>query len=77
MELETTNSVEATVSSVASRGMGGGAATSMLGWLTSNEAIALIGISITILGFVVNLIFQIRRDLREQELQRAKLKAIK
>jgi len=74
--MDTNNTVEATVTSVASRGMGGGAATSMVGWLASNEAIALIGVIITVLGFVVNLIFQIRRDRRDQELQRVKLLAI-
>jgi hypothetical protein len=75
--MDTSHSVEATVTSIASKGMSGGAATSMFGWMTSNEAIALIGVTITILGFVINIVFQIRRDRREQELQRAKLKAIK
>ena len=70
------NSVEATVVSISSKSMGGGATASVLGWLSSNEGIALIGISVTLLGFIVNLIFQIRRDRREQELQRAKLVAI-
>lgn len=66
-------SVEATVASAASKGMGGGTVTSVYGWITSNEMIALVGLTITILGFIVNCIFQYRRDRREQELQRAKL----
>lgn len=69
--------VESTVSSLASKGMSGGAATSMLGWMTSNEGIALIGITITLLGFIVNFVFQIRRDRREKELHKVKLIAIK
>lgn len=75
--MDSSNSVEATVTSVASRGMGGGAATSVLGWMTSHEGIALTGIAITVLGFAVNLVFQIRRDMREQELHRSKLNAIR
>lgn len=64
------------MTSVASKGMSGGAATSVWGAMTSNETIALIGVTITILGFVVNLIFQFRRDRREEALQNAKLAAL-
>lgn len=69
------SSAEATVTSLASKGMGGGATASIFGWITSNEAIAIVGVVITILGFVVNFIFQVRRDRREQELHRANLAA--
>lgn len=48
-------------------GMGGGALTSFIGWLSSSEAVILIGVIVTILGFLVNLIFQIRRDKRQTE----------
>lgn len=75
--MDTHNSVEATVSSIASKGMGGGAGAAIFGWFTSNEGMAFVGVSVTVLGFIVNLIFQLRRDRRELELQRAKLVAIK
>ena len=71
--MDTQASVEATVSSVASKGMGGGSLASIIGWMSSNEGIALMGILITILGFIINCIFQFRRDLREKELQKAQL----
>lgn len=50
---------------------------SVLGWLTSSQGMAIIGLLITILGFTVNFIFGLRRDRREQALLRAKLAALK
>lgn len=74
--MDTQASIEATVSSVASKGMGGGSVASIIGWMSSNEGIALMGIIITILGFIINCIFQFRRDLRERELQQAQIAAL-
>lgn len=72
-----TDKIETTVTEVASKGgMGGGATTSLLGWMTSNEAVVLTGLLVTVLGFAINLYFQIRRDRREQELQRIRLASI-
>ena len=48
-------------------GMGGGAVTSLIGWLSSSEAVLLIGVIVTILGFLVNLVFQVRRDKRQKD----------
>lgn len=52
-------------SMTAKYGMGGGVVTSVIGWLSSNEAVVLIGVLVTVLGFLVNLIFQVRRDKRQ------------
>lgn len=49
-------------------GMGGGTLTTAFGWLASNGAAVFIGIVVTVLGFVVNYVFQRRRDKREAEL---------
>lgn len=58
--------LEATVSSVAMKyGMGGGTVAAVLGWLSSSAAAVLIGIVVTVLGFIVNYIFQRRREKRE------------
>ena len=46
-------------------GMGGGVLTSIIGWLSSNEAVVIIGIIVTLLGFIINLIFQIKREKRQ------------
>lgn len=46
-------------------GMGGGVLTSLIGWLSSNEAVVIIGIVVTLLGFIINLIFQLKREKRQ------------
>lgn len=75
MDLETTT-VDTAVTSAATKTMSGGIVTTTVGWLSSNEGIAVSGFVLTVFGFVVNLIFQIRRDRREQQLQDAKLAAL-
>jgi fucose permease len=72
--METPPLEELTVN-VASKSMSGGAATSVFGWISSNEGIALIGLVITVLGFFVNFIFQLRRDKREAAWQQAQIAA--
>ena len=69
-------------------GMVGGALTSCYGWATSAKGMAAIGLLITFGGFAVNLVYQKKRNTREalaaerdeqrkDELQRAKLEAIR
>ena len=59
---------DATVASLATKwGMVGGAVTSAFGMLTSNGSVALIGIVLAILGFIINYTFQKRRECRELE----------
>lgn len=61
--------VETAFTSTATKwGMGGGTVASIFGWLSSNGAAVVIGILVTVLGFVVNYVFQRRRDKREAEL---------
>lgn len=64
----TSFAVETTFTSAATKwGMGGGTVTAAYGWLTTNGAAVMIGILVTVAGFVVNYIFQRRRDKREAE----------
>lgn len=59
---------DVTISSISSRwGMGGGTAISVFGWLTATDLAVIIGIVITVLGFVVNSIVQFRRDRRHEQ----------
>ena len=59
---------DATVASLATKwGMVGGAVTSAFGMLTRHGSVALIGIGLAILGFVINYTFQKRRECRELE----------
>lgn len=80
---------DAAVASAATKyGMAGGTLTSIFGWLSSNGAAVLIGIVVTVAGFIVNYYFQRKRyrmdkaiadarEAREQELHAARLAAIK
>lgn len=62
--------IEGLVSSVATKGgMSGGSLYAIYGWLTSSGAAVLIGILVTIAGFVVNWIYQRKRDSREEREQ--------
>lgn len=59
---------EQTVTSLATKwGMGGGTAASIYGWVTSSTGAVLIGVIVTILGFIINLIYQHKRNCREAE----------
>lgn len=71
------SSIDAVGSSLGAKAMEGGTVTTALGWLTSNNVIALLGLGVAVLGFIVNLYFQYRRDRREHEFQVAKLAAMK
>lgn len=59
-------------------GMGGGSLASICGFLSSSDMLMVIGVITTALGFVVNLVYQYRRDARakaEHELQMEVLKS--
>lgn len=59
---------EQTVTSLATKwGMGGGTAATAYGWLTSSAGAMLIGIVVTILGFIINGVYQQARHRRETE----------
>lgn len=58
---------EAAISSIATKwGMTGGTITTILGWASSNSFAVFVGILATVLGFIVNYVYQRRRDLREE-----------
>lgn len=60
--------LEATVSSVATKvGMPGGVLYTVYGWLSSSAGAIVIGVLVTVLGFVVNFIYQKKRDAREDK----------
>lgn len=54
---------DATIASLSTKlGMGGGTATSIFGCFTQNELLVTVGVITTIGGFILNWIFQRRRD---------------
>lgn len=56
---------EANVSPILNATAVGGAGTSIFGAMTDSGMIAMLGVTITVLSFMVNFIFQLRRDRRE------------
>lgn len=64
--MDNSASIEATISSIASKGMGGGSVASVAGWFTGNNMLTLVGVGFTLLGFVVNFIFRLRKDSRDK-----------
>jgi len=57
-------------------GMGGGSLTSIFGYLSSSDLLMIVGVITTALGFMVNLVFQYRRDVRAKEEHELKKKLL-
>src|SRR5690554_7663744 len=71
-------SVDSTMISLGTKSMGGGTISLILGYLSSSGFAVLLGIVLTILGFISNQYFQRRQNLRNREkweLERAQLEA--
>lgn len=68
--------VEATAAASASKATYTGSATTMFGWLMSNEFIAVGGFVLAVLGFAVNLYFKIKEDRRQQRAHEAHMQDI-
>jgi hypothetical protein len=66
----------ATVATSSSKTTYAGGATAGVGWMLSNEFIGLCGLILATAGFVVNFLFRIREDRRQQELHNVKLAEI-
>jgi len=74
--IDPASAVDALISHTATKVMDGGAVTIGFGWALSHNMIAFIGLSLTIAGFFVNLLFQRRRDRREKEMHELKLQEV-
>ena len=61
------NTIDAAMISIGSKGMGGGAVTSIIGYMSSNGFAVLIGVLVTILGFLCSVYFQRRAHIRNRE----------
>lgn len=59
--------LEATVSTIASKTTYAGAGTSVVGWFASNEFAVIGGLVIGFAGLIVNWYYKHKRDKREQE----------
>ena len=61
------NALDATMISVGSKSMGGGTVTSIIGYLSSNGFAVLVGVLVTILGFLCSVYFQRRQAKQNKE----------
>lgn len=66
MNHKTEIAIEAAVPSLANKTTICGAAMGVLGWLSSINWIGLFGVLVAVVGLMVNVYFQHRRDKREQ-----------
>ena len=57
-------------------GMGGGSVTSIFGYLSSSDLLMFFGVVTTVLGLIVKLIYQHRRDVRASEEHKLKQKIL-
>lgn len=67
--------VEITGASVASKATTAGAGVAGIGWLFSSESAVFFGIVVGVIGLLVNVYFQSRRDRREQRESEARIKS--
>jgi len=69
--------VEVVGASVANKGMLVGGAAGMVGWLSQVNWIGIAGVAVAVLGLLINLFFQVRKDRRESIESAARLEALK
>lgn len=69
--------VEVVGASVANKGMIVGGAAGMVGWLSQVNWIGAAGVAVAVLGLLINLFFQLRKDRRESIESAARLEALK
>ena len=60
------DAIDATAATFGTKATYTGGGTAVVGGLTSNELLTIIGVVIAVLGFLTNLYFQARRDYREE-----------
>lgn len=64
--------IEAVVLPAANKGMMVGAVTGVAGWLSQVNWIGLSGVVVAVLGLLINLYFQVRKDRRESAERQAR-----
>ena len=69
--------VEVVGASVANKGMLVGGAAGMVGWLSQVNWIGIAGVAVAVVGMLINLFFQVRKDRRESIESAARLEALK
>jgi hypothetical protein len=68
---------DASIAAAASKSTYTGAGLTITGWLVSSEAAIVVGMMVGIVGLIVNFIFRLREDRRQEKLHQEKLKQIR
>lgn len=71
------HTTDITISTIASKSTYTGAGLTVTGWLLSSEAAVLVGMVLGAAGLVVNIIFKVREDRRQERLHQEKLKQLR
>ncbi len=69
--------VEVVGASVASKGMLTGGAVGLVGWLSQVNWIGITGVAVAVVGLVINVYFQWRKDHRESVESAARIEALR
>lgn len=69
--------VEVVGASVASKGMFAGGAVGLVGFFSQVNWIGVSGVVIAVLGLLINLYFQVRKDRREHAESQARIQALR
>ena len=69
--------VEVVGASVANKGMLVGGAAGMVGWLSQVNWIGIAGVAVAVVGLLINLFFQVRKDRREAAESQARIQALR
>ncbi|AXF38213.1 putative holin [Ralstonia phage phiRSP] len=69
--------VDAAIAAAGSKATYAGAGGTVFGWMTSSEFSVICGIVLGVIGLVVNLVFKIREDRRQQGEHEARMREIR
>ena len=67
MSEHTQAAIETTIAATGQKMAVAGGGASFLGWVTSSDWLAFVGILVAVLGFVINIYFSYQRNKREQK----------
>jgi hypothetical protein len=71
------STIDASIAAAASKSTYTGAGLTVTGWLLSSEAAILVGMILGVAGLVVNIIFKVREDRRQERLHQEQIKKLK
>jgi ABC-type transport system involved in cytochrome bd biosynthesis fused ATPase/permease subunit len=66
-----------TISTIASKSTYTGAGMTIGGWLLSSEFAVLVGMIVGVTGLIVNIVFKIREDRRQERMHQEKIKQLR